>query len=372
MANLLPRGAHWPHDAITPSATRAAPPKARAVTIAALAPFRAEPVPRPVDDDFSRLYRHYRPQLLRYITHHFGPRDADEITQEALTRALRAMDRDRTEAETWAWLVRVARNVAHDLARARRICDATDDDAVLAHELPDEAVLPEPAALLDERRRLVRRALKTLPPSQRRILVLYEVDELNCPAIARLVGSTEDAVRKALQRARRRFAAEVRALGGGAAGSIVIWLRRKPFKLMPAASASTALCALVGTMALTVNVAPAQPRELSPRLAPPVAASAPEADLGRAGRVGVGEALASDTATNANGADLTGAPATGPDDKKGLVRAPHTPISPGADDTNVRVVVHVPYNEPVVVEGNVQPGDDPGVVCSLDVVVDCE
>ena len=133
------------------------------MTIAALAPFRSEPVRRPIDDEFSRLYRHYRPQLFRYITHHFGCRDADEITQEALTRALRSMDTNRTEAETWAWLIRVARNVAHDIARSRRICDATEDGAMPADDVCDDTILPEPAALLDEKRRLVRHALKELP-----------------------------------------------------------------------------------------------------------------------------------------------------------------------------------------------------------------
>lgn len=343
------------------------------MTIAALAPFRSAPVRRPVDDDFSRLYRQYRPQLLRYITHHFGPRDADEITQEALTRALRLMDTDRTEAETWAWLVRVARNVAHDMARARRLCESTDDDTVLANDVVDDAALPEPAALLNERRRLVRNALKELPPSQRRILVLYEVDELNCPAIARLVGSTEDAVRKALQRARRRFAAEVRALGGGTAGSFAFWLRglrRRSVKAAPAAS-STALCALVGTVALTVSIQPTTPMELSPRVAPPVASSAPEHELGPAGAV---RKVAAATSARSAAVRGPGATVTKPSDdgRKGLVVIPTTPFSPGAKSTRVRVIVYVPFHGQQEIHNEYTPSEADGVVCSLDVAVECQ
>jgi RNA polymerase sigma-70 factor (ECF subfamily) len=342
------------------------------VTIAALAPFRTEPAPRPVDDDFSGLYRHYRPQLLRYVTHHFGPRDADEITQESLTRALRAMDRDRSEAETWAWLVRVARNVAHDLARSRRICETTDDDMLLANDVADDAILPEPAALLDEKRRLVRRALKTLPPSQRRILVLYEVDELNCPAIARLVGSTEDAVRKALQRARRRFAAEVRALGGGGAAGSVVWLlrglRRRPVKTVPAASASTAICALVGSAVLTVTGGSIAPTLLSPDLVRPASASAAERELGPAGTAAPAGAATTRTAA-ASGETATTPPTMATDGT--LVFVPRTPFSPGAKETRVRLTVHVPYREPVRVNSRVWRGDAPGVVCSLP-AVSCE
>lgn len=345
------------------------------MTIAALAPFRSAPVAPPVDEDFAGLYREYRPQLLRYVTHHFGFRDADEITQETLTRALRALDRNRSEAETWAWLVRVARNVAHDLARARRICEATDDDAVLANDVADDAILPEPAALLDERRRLVRRALTMLPPSQRRILVLYEVDELNCPAIARLVGSTEDAVRKALQRARRRFATEVRALGGGsAAGSFGFWLRglrRRGVKLMPAASASTAICALLGTVALTVVAHPVPQRLLSPALTSPVASSVRELDHGSAGT-----AVGRNAAAHAPHAAGNGSSATAPSGSDGdnatkvhLV-VPTTPLSPGQRTTLVAPTVYTPYGT-VHWRYDVEVEDRPGVVCSLE-QVECE
>ncbi|HWL37276.1 MAG TPA: sigma-70 family RNA polymerase sigma factor [Frankiaceae bacterium] len=346
------------------------------MTIAALAPYRSAPVRRHVEDDtFSDLYRQYRPQLFRYITHHFGPRDADEITQETLTRALRAMDRDRTEAETWAWLIRVARNVAHDLARGRRICEATDDDTVLVNDVADDTVLPEPAALLNERRRLVRTALKTLPPSQRRILVLYEVDELNCPAIARLVGSTEDAVRKALQRARRRFAAEVRALGGGTAGSVVFWLRglrRRSFSAVPAAS-SAALCAIVGGVALTVTVQPAVPHELSPRLAPPMAVSTPEYDAAdvasvrRTAPVRVRTA-SSVTATETRGDGRGGD--TGKAAPKVALPIPETPFSPGQRTTIVTPRVETPVGD-VYTAYEMEMDRRPGLVCTVD-AIECE
>ncbi len=344
------------------------------MTIAALAPYRGEPARRPADDDFTGLYRQYRPQLLRYITHHFGPRDADEITQEALTRALRSLDRNRSDAETWAWLVRVARNVAHDLARSRRICDATDDDAVLANDLPDDTILPEPAALLDEKRRLVRTALKTLPPSQRRILVLYEVDELNCPAIARLVGSTEDAVRKALQRARRRFAAEVRALGGGAAGSVVWLLRglRRRSLATPAASASTAFVALAGTVALTVGVQTAPQRELTPDVASPVAASAPDVDLHPDRPAAVRRAAAPSRATRSAVRPTSVTPGSGVKghDDTGMVKI-KKPATPLDQNHHVRVeVLHTPWG-PVAYEWEHTVSNEQGIVCGS-ALVDCE
>ena len=333
---------------------------------AALAPYPGDVSPRPAEDDeFTGLYRQYHPQLFRYITHHFGPRDADEITQEAMARALRSLDRARTDAETWAWLIRVARTVAHDLARGRRICDATDDDAVLMNDPHDDAVLPEPAVLLDERRRIVRRALKMLPPSQRRILLLYEVDELNCPAIARLVGSTEDAVRKALQRARRRFATEIRTIGGGVCGSVIGLLRgsfrlRRKVRGLPAASASTTLYVIAGTLAITVSAHPAV-RDLRPDVSAPIAVSTSSRDLG--GAVELAGASAARHAGGGSGAAAVrhSAPAA-PDN--GRLRIPVTPLSPGHHTKVAHYEVELPVLGHTEVDDEMTTGD--GVVCHVD------
>jgi RNA polymerase sigma-70 factor (ECF subfamily) len=327
-----------------------------------------EPIPDEpshcTDDEFTGLYRRYHPQLLRYVTAHFGPRDADEIAQEALTRALRSLDRARTEAETWAWLVRVARNLACDHARARRLCETTDDDGVLHVRPVEEAAQPEPALLLDERRGLVRRALKSLPPSQRRILVLYEVDELNCPTIAQLVGSTEYAVRKALQRARRSFAAEVRALGG--ASGAVVWGLRLGFRRRPrglsALTASTALCAVAGTFAFSVLVDPPS-HTVRPRLSDPVASATVELDhhLLRAMTARTaGAGSAGGAGHGARGAAVT------PGGTDGRLAVPRTPLSPG-QRTNLHYAVDVPVVGPVSYENTLVTNGD-GVVCSAPVV----
>jgi RNA polymerase sigma-70 factor (ECF subfamily) len=340
----------------------------RGVTNAALAQLPGEELSTPAEDDFSGLYRTYHPQLFRYVTHHFGLRDADEITQESLTRALRSLERGRSAGETWAWLIRVARNVAHDLARARRVCDATDDETVLRNDPHDDTVLPEPAALLDERRRIVRRALTELPPGQRRILVLYEVDELPCPAIARLVGSTEDAVRKALQRARRRFAREIRSLGGGVFGSAVGLLRlvrplRRRVRGLPTVSASTAMCALAGTFALTVAIHPATPVE-TPSYGEVVASRTHGVDP----RETVANARAAATRAMAARSAALRVPQAGTQGggSTALLRVPQTPLSPGRRTVLVHEVVDVPVVGPVVVEDELYVGEGHGPVCSLD------
>ena len=202
--------------------------------------------------------------------------------------------------------------------------------------------------------------------------MLYEVDELNCPAIARLIGSTEDAVRKALQRARRRFAHEVSALTGGSFGSVLLWLRRnglrRGLKAMPAASASTALVAFVGTVALTVSVNPAPERLLPNGTATRMAVSS--RDLGVNLDLGPAGGNASRHVVRGTSASAT-APTTN-------VRAPRqqpqgsvaVPVPAPLSDPEyywVKTGVDTPVGYmPVIVKST--NDSDPGVVCSLDAV----
>jgi len=75
------------------------------------------PATRP---DFGDFYERWHNQLLDYVRTTCGFRDAEEITQETMARALVNLDLSSDHGRQWRWLRVVARNVATDLGRARR------------------------------------------------------------------------------------------------------------------------------------------------------------------------------------------------------------------------------------------------------------
>lgn len=93
---------------------------------------------------------------------------ADEVAQETFVRAWRhAAGYDPRRGRVAAWLLTIARNVAIDRARMRRI-PAADPDVIAARlDVAGEDAMPD----IGERDRL-RRALAALPDEQRRALVL--------------------------------------------------------------------------------------------------------------------------------------------------------------------------------------------------------
>ena len=131
--------------------------------------------------------------------------DADEVVQETLLRAHRAMPAYRGEGSVKAWLCGIARHVcAHVLETRKRGANLGD-----ALEL---AIVPGDAASRDafetrRQARALRVALDQLKPSEREALVMRYVADLSHREIAVACGIDEAAARKRISRALARMRA---------------------------------------------------------------------------------------------------------------------------------------------------------------------
>jgi RNA polymerase sigma-70 factor (ECF subfamily) len=167
----------------------------------------------PDTDEFAAFYREHAPRLQRYCVMRFGRTQAEEISQLTMERALQSfgvLDRVR---DPWPWLRVVARNTGLNLQRHEHRCSPVDDMAALAGPA-DRWSDPVDAAERAEKRVLIHTALGRLSDGQQRVLVLRLQDELPVDAIAELLGTTENAVRQQLFKARRSFVRAYAALGG--------------------------------------------------------------------------------------------------------------------------------------------------------------
>ena len=137
--------------------------------------------------DFDRLYQDVAATLWRAIYTYTGGRRAvtDDAVAEAFARAIENRIPIRAPR---AWLYRTAfRIAAAELRKERERPDETDDITV-------ESELRE-----------VLEALKKLSPSQRAAVFLHYEADLPVREVARLMGSTDAAVRVHLHRGRSRL-----------------------------------------------------------------------------------------------------------------------------------------------------------------------
>jgi RNA polymerase sigma-70 factor (ECF subfamily) len=128
--------------------------------------------------------------------------DAEDVMQEALIRTYKRVGTIKDPSAFRTWLFRTVRNAC--LMKRRRRMDEParmesldrPHDVASSNRGPDELAMN---AWLGER---LRRALTTLPPPYRMIVLLREMEGLSTREVAKISGMTEDNVKTRLHRAR--------------------------------------------------------------------------------------------------------------------------------------------------------------------------
>jgi RNA polymerase sigma-70 factor (ECF subfamily) len=128
--------------------------------------------------------------------------DAEDVAQEAMLRACRFFDQFRG-GDARAWLLQIVRNSCYTWLEKNRPLELMTEFDEELHMRPQAN--PETlAAQADDRERL-KRALESLPPRSREVLVLRELEECSYKEIAEITGIPMGTVMSTLSRARERL-----------------------------------------------------------------------------------------------------------------------------------------------------------------------
>jgi RNA polymerase sigma-70 factor (ECF subfamily) len=131
-----------------------------------------------------------------------NPADAEDVAQEAMLRAYRFFDQFRG-GDARAWLLQIVRNSCYTWLEKNRPLELMTEFDEEFHMRPQAN--PETlAAQADDRERL-KRALESLPPRSREVLVLRELEECSYKEIAEITGIPMGTVMSTLNRARERL-----------------------------------------------------------------------------------------------------------------------------------------------------------------------
>lgn len=131
------------------------------------------------------------------------PHDAEDVVQDVLAALVTSLQRFRGDASLSTWAYVVARNAClKRRRRSARIAPLDGGDAGGALEVEDPGAGPERAAERRELREALERAIAALPPAQREVLVLRDVEGLPGEAVARTLGLELRAMKSRLHRAR--------------------------------------------------------------------------------------------------------------------------------------------------------------------------
>jgi ribosomal subunit interface protein len=212
--------------------------------------------PQEERDLFRQLIRPHLPILRRFVRFelsHLRARGVltsddptlDDVMDEVLARAYRKLDRHQDPREAAHWLFRIAVDVLTEEARRSRIrnrmlslegppprepTDISIDETLFDFYQPDDLVKvedlaaspspdPEEALTQKEIRRCFASMLANLPANWRRAVMLAQVEGMPLPAVAKVLGTSQEQVREWLEKADEYLRAELAELGIETSGS---------------------------------------------------------------------------------------------------------------------------------------------------------
>lgn len=135
---------------------------------------------------FTALYERHYQRIFRTsfkLLKNFD--DAEDVTQETFLQAWRKIGQFQGKAQFSTWLTRIAINnvLMHRRKRANYICqnasplEGSSDHDRIAPLLYDEGPSPEDEAITHETHDILREAIDGLPPGQRMVVTLLDLQE---------------------------------------------------------------------------------------------------------------------------------------------------------------------------------------------------
>ncbi len=158
---------------------------------------------------FGALVRRYlRPALA--VAWEFAPTraDAEDLVQDALHRALRALPSFDERRPCRPWFFTILRNVARNAAERH----ARWASVPLPDDLPADDATPEEMAHRAGLRECIRQGLEVLPPMQRACFRLCDIEAFDGTEVAEMLGVSAATVRVHRHRARAALRAALRHL----------------------------------------------------------------------------------------------------------------------------------------------------------------
>lgn len=167
---------------------------------------------------FNTLVRLYERRVYSLCRRLLGDADAAaDVCQEVFLAAYRHLPRFYG-TQFRAWLFRIAANACYDVLRSRKrrnvvsldaLCEA--DERRAGFDAPDPAELPDAITLRRELGAAITASLALLPPEQRIVVVLSDIEGMAYDEIAAATGMNLGTVKSRLSRARARLRDILRA-----------------------------------------------------------------------------------------------------------------------------------------------------------------
>ena len=156
---------------------------------------------------FDRLVLQHLPACLKFALRLSGnPSIAEEVVQDAMLNAAKYWKSFKGQSAFRTWLFRIVVNAWHDHGSVRRL-----KDEELLDDVADEQANPILDAEGTELGEAVAKAINSLPPRQREVLVMIVYEAMQVSEVAVALEISEQNIRTNLHLARERLRKKLKA-----------------------------------------------------------------------------------------------------------------------------------------------------------------
>ncbi len=131
--------------------------------------------------------------------------DTLDVSQEVFLKVYKNISAFKGDSEFSTWLFRIAKNCAYDFIRKKKLpvtsIDSSGEESD-GFDIPDKGANPEDKVLADEKRDKLRRAIGSLSPEHREIIILRDINDYSYEKIADILSLEVGTVKSRIFRAR--------------------------------------------------------------------------------------------------------------------------------------------------------------------------
>lgn len=136
--------------------------------------------------------------------------DAEDLSQETFLRAYRRLEDFNIQEKFSTWLYTIALNLCRDKARRRKFAFISSEEPVTTHEdlypqIPSKEMSSEEILIAREEEKLMQKAISSLSPKYREVIILRHQQGLSHEEISKILGLPVQTIKVWLHRARKHL-----------------------------------------------------------------------------------------------------------------------------------------------------------------------
>lgn len=170
---------------------------------------------------FDRLVLKYQDRVFNLCYRFLGDyQEAEDLAQEIFVKIYRRLRNFRGDSALYTWIYRIAVNdcknklTSRQYRRRRRMVrlDNPGGENICPPEIGEDRLTPRAIVEGKERQFLIQKAINSLPPEQKMVVVLRDIEGLPYEEIARVSGLNLGTVKSRLFRARAELREKLKEL----------------------------------------------------------------------------------------------------------------------------------------------------------------